>query len=416
MTHGRSSTGTRWVVLGFVLVNVLPSAAILLALSVVARRSSVEQWAALGVGGSVGGLVGLVVLFGWRLAGPVPVARSDTAQRRVLYAESLADRTLLLLSGLVVAAAVSAALAPESRGVAVTMAVAMCLTGLTSTWYFVGTGDPWACLRDEVAPRVLLTVAGALVVLVGAPVVTFPVLLAVGFAAGAAVVTRAVLPDGAWRLVASSFSTSRRRLREQSTAAASDILAGGYTVASVGVVGAVAAPGVTAAFSAGDRLFRASLIPVSALASALQPRVARESGSAFRREAGAALWRHAGLGVLGLAFLSLLGAPACRLLFGDVGRIPTTAGVGYGVAFAAVALNSSLARHVLVPLGRTRAVMLGTLAGTVIGLAGMVMGARRDGVAGAVWGMAAGEVAVVVVLGLAAAHHVLTAGTATSSP
>lgn len=405
MSTVRPARRTRWVVVGFVLLNVLPSAAILLALAVVARKATVGEWAGLGIGGSVGALVGIVVLFGWRLVGPVPVSRAAEQERRALYAESLADRAPLLLAGLVVGALVSALLAPESRGTAATMAVAMCLTGLTATWFFVGTGDPWTCLVAEMAPRMVLTVAGGVAVLLGAPVLFFPLALTAGFLAGALVVTRLVLPEGAGRLVRAALPLSMSRLRAQSTAAASEILAGGYTVASVAVVGAVATPGVTGAFSAGDRVFRAALIPVSALASTLQPRVARETGAAFRRQARSALGQHLALGLAGLAGLALLGGPTSRLLFGDVGELPESACVAYGVAFLSVALNSSLARHVLVPLGRTRAVMFGSLAGSLVGVAGMLAGASHSGISGAVWGLAVGEVAVVVVLGLAAAKR-----------
>jgi PST family polysaccharide transporter len=236
----------------------------------------------------------------------------------------------------------------------------------------------------------------------GAPVVVFPGSLALGMLAGAGLVTGRLLGLRAHDLVAASVPGVRGRLRAQSTAAASEVLAGGYTVASVAVVGAVAAPGVTASFSTGDRLFRGSLIPISALASALQPRVARETGEKFRQEARRALGRHAALALIGGGALAVLGGPTARLLFGDLGELPTGAWVAYGVAFAAISLNSSLARHVLVPLGRTRGVMLGSLAGSLVGVAGMVVGATSAGVAGAVWGLAAGELAVVLVLAVGA--------------
>jgi len=394
----RAMSGPRAAVPGFVLVSVLPSAAMLLGLAIVARSATVEQWAALGVGGSVGALVGLVVLFGWRLVGPVAVARGDHAARQVVYAESLADRLRLLAAGVAVAAALAAVLVTEARAEALVMAVALCLTGLSATWFFVGTGEPWVCLVAEVLPRLVLTMVGAVAVLVGAPVVVFPAALAVGIGAGFAVVTRRVLGSRTRRLVAAAAPASRARIRAQRTAAASEILAGGYTVASVAVVGAVAAVGVTASFSAGDRIFRGSLIPVSALASALQPRVARATGEQFRREARAALARHVALGLAGLGALGILGRPVARLLFGDLGELPAGAFVAYGVAFAAISVNSSLARHVLVPLDRTRHVMLGSLAGSLVGVAAMLVGATTAGVTGAVWGLAAGEVAVVLVL------------------
>lgn len=398
----------RAAVAGFVLVSVLPSAAMLLGLAVVARSATVEQWAALGVGGSVGALVGLVVLFGWRLVGPVAVARGGRAARQVVYAESLADRLRLLAAGVPVAAALATALVPAARAEALVMAVALCLTGLNATWFFVGTGEPWVCLTAEVLPRLVLTTTGAVVVLLGAPLVVFPLAVALGMGSGFAVVTRRLLGSQAPRLVAAAWPSSRARLRDHRTAAASEILAGGYTVASVAVVGAVATSGVTAAFSAGDRVFRGSLIPVSALASTLQPRVARATGEAFRREARGALVRHAAVGVAGLVALALLGPAATRQLFGDLGDLPDGAFSAYGVAFAAISVNSSLARHVLVPLDGTRQVMLGSLAGSVVGVIAMVVGATSAGVTGAVWGLAAGEVAVVAVLAGAATRAVAT--------
>jgi len=397
-------------VTGFALVSVLPAAAALLGLAVIARSATVEQWSGLGVGGSVGALAGLVVLFGWRLVGPVAVARADTEGRRVVYAESLADRAVLLVAALLASVVLAVLLVPEARAESATMAVAMCLNGLSATWFYVGTGQPWTCLVNEGAPRVVLTVAGAVAVAAGAPVVAFPVAIALGMVAGAGVVTARLLGTRAPGLVLTTVSGSPARLRAQSTAATSEILAGGYTVASVAVVGAVATTGVTASFSAGDRLFRASLIPVSALASALQPRVARETGARFRQEARRAFARHAALALVGGVSLAVLGGPVARLLFGDLGDLPAGAWVAYGVGFAAIGLNSTLARHVLVPLDRTRQVMYGSLAGSLVGVAGMVLGATSSGVTGAVWGLAAGEVAVVAVLAVAALPAWRTAG------
>ena len=63
------------------------------------------------------------------------------------------------------------------RQLAVTMAVAICISGLTPTWYFIGLGEPSGIAIWDVFPRVAATVLAAGLVVWGVPAVSYPVAL-----------------------------------------------------------------------------------------------------------------------------------------------------------------------------------------------------------------------------------------------
>jgi PST family polysaccharide transporter len=198
-------------------------------------------------------------------------------------------------------------------------------------------------------------------------------------------------------LVRDALGHSRTSYRRQGRAAATEITGGVYSVASVAVVGAVAGAGVTAAFISADRLFRAALMPVSALSSSLQRAVSEADRATFRHEARRAFGQHLALGLVGGVALALWGRPATALLFGDAFAAPRAAMVAYGAAFLAIALNTTLGRHVLASQGRGQALLLGTSGGVGVGIVGLVVGATQYGVTGAAVGVALGELATLSV-------------------
>lgn len=399
----------------FMAIAVLPSAAMLVGLAVVARHSDVADWSALGAGASVGGLSALIVLYGWRLTGPVEVARADVIERRRLYSQSVADRALLFLALLPPGILVGCLLVPsEARWTAAAMVVATSLNGVSALWFAVGVGDPWLCLRFETLPRLVATLLGTGVVAVGAPVWAFPLGLAAGAAWGGWVTTRQILA-GDLGMVQSSVPAVPDSLRGRGRAAATEITAGGYSVASVAIVGAVASSDVTASFVSADRLFRAALIPVSAMSSSLQRGVSEAGQAAFPHKALRAVILHLTLGLAGLALLVTCGRALTALLFSDEFDAPQSAMVAYGIAFLAISLNTTLGRHFLASQGRTGALLFGTCAGVVVGVVALVAGAMQEGVTGAAVGVALGECSVLLAFLVSALRRPSVRGARTPS-
>ncbi len=395
---------------GFTAIALVPGLATLAALTVVARHSTVLEWSALGVGGSVGGVLALVVLYGWRLSGPVEVARATSAGRRTIYAQSMADRLALFLVAAVPSGLVAALVSPPGvRLLTCTMVLAGALTGLSGLWYAVGVNDPWLCLRREAVPRVLGSLAGAGAVAVGGPVWLLPVGVGVGTLVGASYLTGRVL-GGDTRLVLTATRGVLRSLRRTGRGALSEIAGGAYSAGCVALVGVAAAAPVTALFSSGDRCFRAALIPVSALSSSLQRGVSQSAGPAFDSARARAFRAHLVLGVVGGALIAVIGSDASRVLFGAELAVPATAARGFAVAFVAVSLNTTLGRHVLASQGRLGAILAGTLTGVLIGVPAILWGTAEHGVTGAAWGLAVGEVAVLAAYALAVVRPGRSAG------
>lgn len=388
---------------GFAAIALIPGLASLAALAVVARYSSVQEWSALGIGGSIGGVLALVVLYGWRLSGPVEVARATRDGQRVIFAQSIADRLSIFVVTAVPGALMVALLSPpDVRAVLVTMMLAMSLTGFTALWYAIGVNDPWLCLRRETAPRVLGSLLGAVAVAAGGPVWVFPVGVGVGTVLGVAAMTGRILA-GDTHLVMAARKGVPVSLRRASRGALSEITGGVYSAGCVALVGSVASASVTALFISGDRCFRAALIPVSALSSSLQRDVSQGTGAGFDSARAQAFRAHLGLGVGGGAFIAVLGRDVSRLLFGTELAVPSSATYGLAVAFLAVSLNTTLGRHVLASQGRMGAILAGTLAGVLLGVPAILWGSVVHGVTGATWGLAVGELAVLGAFALALA-------------
>ncbi|MDE0775060.1 MAG: hypothetical protein OSB43_02130 [Nocardioides sp.] len=367
-------------------------------LALIARGSSVAQWSALGVGGSFGGFASLIALFGWRFVGPTYVARSDADRRRSIYAQSLADRMMLLLLlciPLIVATALT--VAPSGRVIGIAMALATSLNGVTAVWFAVGTGSPWYVFGSETVPKMIGTLIGGGAVWMGLPAVVLPVGVASGSVVACWLVSRHVL-DSEWGRVTKALGSIRTSLRPQVQAAIAEMAAGGYTVASVAIVGGFASPAVTALFASGDRLFRASLVPLSAMANALQNRAStsQDRASAVLLAVCAPMLL---VGVGGSIFITLFGPMVSRSLFGQQFAVPAPAAAAYGVAFLAVAMNSTLGRHILAPRQRFDVVLTATLAGAVVGGPAIAIGAAEGGVTGAVFGLALGELVVATAMG-----------------
>jgi len=89
------------------------------------------------------------------------------------------------------------------------------------------------------------------------------------------------------------------------------------------------------------------------------------------------------------------------VLFGDDLAVGRATFVGLGVAFLAISLNTSLGKHLLVPMGRTGVVLLSTVVGAVIGVASIAVFGRLYGAPGAAAAFAVSEVAVTAVQAVA---------------
>jgi O-antigen/teichoic acid export membrane protein len=395
--------------LGFSGLSLLSAIGPLALLPLVARFSDQAEWAALGIGQSVGAFLALPVLFGWNLVGPTRVARASTAERSVLYRQSLVVRLLVFAVCLPVGLVAASVLAPAgAETLAATMTVGMMMIGLSPAWFCVGAGRPaWLALYDA-GPRLVATLLAIPLVLLTDSVFPYPICIGLATAAGAAAFSWRHRPARTEQWP--GLPESLRAVATDAGPAATVTIAGAYSAAPVAIAGAVLPVGPLAEFVSAERIYRFGLVSVTTLSDSVQGYVSEVHGRDSRRRGTAALAAHAGLGLAGLAFIALLGPWLSAVLFGEDLAVGSATFLGLGVAFLAISLNTSLGKHLLVPMGRTGVVLLSTVVGAVIGVVSIAVFGSLYGAPGAAAAFAVSEVAVTAVQAVAYVLAVRAAG------
>jgi O-antigen/teichoic acid export membrane protein len=371
-------------VLGFTVLPFVSSLSPFLLLPLLARRVSSAEWAGLGVGQSVGMVGAVAVTWGWQLLGPVRIARAGKEERQARYLDSMVTRGLVCLVLTPILALLAGFLTPhEGRLLSVTMAAAICLSGLTPAWYFVGLGKPIGIFTWDVLPRLIATVVAAVVVVAGGPAVSYPVGL--GVAGLVAVVVLSFRELHGYRVAAHLQDTDhlRAELRRGFTPMSTELTLSLYSSGSVAFVSWRGSTQTVAEYSSAYRLFRLAMYLVTAMANGLQGWVAEREGQARGRRMVGALTAHAIIGVIGMLGMVALMPEVSTLLFGANLSVDRVASLYLGLTFFAASIGTSLARHVLIPEGATNGVFYSTFIGAAVGIPLLVVFSQRWGVPGA---------------------------------
>lgn len=385
---------------GFGSLPLLASLAPLLLLGVVTRSCTVDEWAALSIGQAVGSFATAATMFGWQVVGPPAIAlATDEERSREIYAASWWLRAGVYITVTPCAAVVSVLLSPAGNGaLAVLMCASAAFTGMSMTWYAIGRGRPGLITVFEVIPRLVSLAVGAAIVALSGHAMWYPVCALAG-----ALATQAVFHRRIFRWIIP------RLPRREALARAVRLSAPGAAVVLIGGVrSALPVPAATfvsdadtvARLSSADRLYRYSLFSTSALGDALQSWVL-ERGIGGRRQ-HIALLLHTLLGVAGAAGLAVVGPWATVALFGAHLEATRDFFAGYAVAFLFVSVGTPLVRNVLVPLGRTRAVVAADAVGLVCGVGAALPLIHHFGAAGI-------PLALAVTEGAATSGYVLSA-------
>ncbi|WP_425490532.1 oligosaccharide flippase family protein [Nocardioides panaciterrulae] len=368
------------------------------AIPVVARHCGSQQWAGLAIGLSVGACAAIFVNYGWSLTGPSAVAQSDWDERRRLYADSLAVRSLVFALVAPPAILLATFLAPAAgRSLSAIAAAGSTFNGMSIAWYCIGMGEPAAIAIFELFPRILAAVVAAGCIGLGGPVELFPATQFVAVAAGVGTHAgmtlrresahpRGHLPKRLGSLLVRGFP-----------AMVVEGAAGLYASAAAAIVSTQAAPASVSSYSSGDRLYRIGLSGLSAVSNANQSWIAETTGATRGRRALRSMVALSLAGAMGMITLAWIGTPASHLIFGPHFIKPSTS-LAFGICFFAVAVNTGQARFVLAPSGRTRELMIGTFAGAATGVPAIALGAGMAGAAGAAFGLAVSQVVVCATL------------------
>ena len=384
----------------------------LLVLPVLGRVAGENGWASLAAGESIGTLAAIVVAYGWNTSGPPRAALTpDPAERAALYRQSLLVRGVLSLLAVPVVVVLCLLVAtPAYREATVFMGLAGTVTGLSFAWYAVGVGDPRSIALLEAVPRVVAAALSAVLVLATRELLVYPVLAVTASLLGIVVFSRRVLRAD------TSARQDRPGLREllvrDRAIAFNDIAGGAYSSVPVPTVQTVVPAAPAAAFASADKLYKFGLYVPITLAHAFQSWTVEGPLEGRAGRLRAALAAHAGVGLLGWAVLAVLGPWASALLFGPDVTAARDACFWLGAAFVLVSVRISMTRHVLVPAGRVRVVVVSTVAGAVVGLTAIVGLTAAFGAVGAAVGLFLSEVVAAGVLVPPAVRRVAEVGAA----
>ena len=224
---------------GFTLLPLLSLVTPFVLLPVVARVAGPQGWSSVVAGQSVGTFGATVVYWGWNVIGPVEAARARGPELTRLYGASLRTRLLLLAPVLPACAAVTVLVArPGYRLVAVSMALATVLLGLSPAWWGIGVGRPSVLLWFDSVPRVAAAALAVPVVLATRAIWAYPVLLVATTVVGLVAFQRRHAPGADW----SPWPAGRavRELRDQAGTAGVNLVGTAYA--------STPAPIATAAF------------------------------------------------------------------------------------------------------------------------------------------------------------------------
>jgi PST family polysaccharide transporter len=381
---------------GFGLFPVISVLVPLLVLPVVAHVTGVAGWAAVGMGQSAGAVAAVVVGYGWSLEGPIQVARADDDRVRELWYEFLCASALLLVCvGLISWGLLSLVAPPDTVGLATVVAIAASLAGVSPDWMATGLAEPRLVLLYSVLPRTVLLLAAVPLMLSSGHAEWYAAGLGIGPLIGlVAFSRRRVRPR---RLPGSPVRVATGHVARNFRTALTSIAGSAYSNGVMLIVGSFAPVAQTAQIASIDRVFRLLIQGIGALGRALQAWVVEPSDEPAGRRQRFSLALHTVVGLVGLVVLVALGRGVTGALFGSANKTGSVACAAYGVAFAALALNSSMGRHILLPLGRLQPVMVSTLLGALVGVPAIALGAHHAGASGAAVGFALSECLVTAV-------------------
>ncbi len=329
---------------------------------------------------------------GYNTVGPALVALAPPAERAGLLLSSIRARSVVLLPAAILAGVIAALISPEGyRLIGALMGLAMVLAGLSSSWYMIGLGRAGLIALYEILPRILATIAAAVLLVMYSSVLWYPVLLLI---ASVVSVLGFALRTVGWRGLAQRGSASVREVFTSNRSAVATELAGGaYNSLAVTFVGLAATTAQAASYVAGDKLYRVGQYSVSALGNALQGWIVEDNRAQFAERAKRSFLLHAGLGLFGLLAFASLGPWMSALLFGDQFAIDLMTAIGFGVATFGIALGTSLGRVTLVGLGARREFMSSVFIAAAVGIPAILLLSASYGAAGGAWGLAVGELA-----------------------
>lgn len=376
---------------GFTLLPAIAAVSPLLVLPIVARIAGPSGWSSAIAGESVGTVAAIAIGYGWAAIGPalVSIARDDE-HRGAIYRESIVVRLVIAAAALPFMGVICWLVAsPGSEWLSVLMGLQGALIALSFSWFAAGTGDPQSIVVYDAIPRLLTTIAAAVVIANIGFVELYPIAGILVTLVGTGLFTLRALKryPATWP----RRNELTRLFRTGFPVALNDVALSAYSSIPAPLVNVTAPPLESSGFASADKMLKLGQFLPLTLANALQAWIGEAHGPQRRRRMRRALIAHGGFGLLGGVLLAVFGSWASLILFGAEAQATTGVLVALGITFAFFSLRTSMTRHVLFPAGESHAVMRATLLATAIGVPIMIALGITMGPVGAAIGYALTE-------------------------
>lgn len=266
---------------GFTISTLLLASSSLVLMPATIRAAGLESWSSIVLAQALAQIVVLVAGYGYGFNGPTVIATLAPEEGVRYFLTTQRTRLVVALPCFAVAIATMFIVPNADPITGLIGAAPVALATFTATFYFVGRAAPRQLLMADTGPRVTLSLAGAIVLWLGGPLLIGLALPAAGTLT-AIVVSNMVIRNSAGCTAANAGSrvatTVRAELRRQLHPLLSSLLRGGVTVLPVLLVTAVAAE-LVAAFGIFDRIRRQALAGFAPVTLTLQGWVPRRIAS-----------------------------------------------------------------------------------------------------------------------------------------
>ena len=373
-----------------VVVSGVVSIAVIPAVIIAAGESA---WTTIAVSQAVAGFGFVIAAFGWGVTGPTDVAGRAVSARGGYFFDSLLSRVWLNAVVLIASIPLAIVLARGDPWLATLTVTSGILVALGSGWFYVGENSPIRFLLLDTMPRIVGTIAGALVLIATGDARWFAGLQLLGVIVAAVVSGADILrrhPGWAFTL---SPVRAARNLRGQSAPVTMAATTSLYVNVPVIIV-QIFIPSATAVYALAERIVRLSLYatrPVVQVAQGYVPAPEPEQLIARARRVTllALLLAIAG----GLAF-ALLGPWVSGILSGGSLVLPWALAAAMAVNLTALLASQLTGFACLTALGLARVLARSTIVGAIVGTVLMIPLTLWFGVVGLAWGLAVSEIAV----------------------
>ncbi|MFT4111048.1 hypothetical protein [Propionicimonas sp.] len=387
----------------FTLGPLLSIIAPLITLPAVSGHFGAAGWASVAVGQSVGGAAAIVVALGWDITGPIELARAPVEARRQVFFRSLAQRLPLAVLTIPVAVLATYLSKLEFPVAGALTAVALSTTGLSASWLYIGLARPVLLVVLDSLPRTLASVAGALLIVNGADLVTLPIVQLLVYCA-VAVVPFAVV-KGSVHVPRVGRASLAGLWREQGYPLLTRVATSAYVALPTTILALTGVGTASVANYAGvERLARTGLAGLAPVNYALQGWIptARDQRQLAKRMR-VALVVNGAVALLGATLFVLLANPVAGWLFHGEVTLSRSAIVAFTVVIVAVVMSRCTGIQCLATAGRLRVVAFSTIAGFCIAVPLIILGGQLFGADGTAWAVATTEVVVLCIQSVALA-------------